>query len=590
MKDLMDKLSIIKLKEQGYSNRKVEKLLKINRKTVGKYWNEYLENLNKLTNEKDNSKIVEIQEAITSAPKYNTQSRMRRKLTDDFFTQLQNILESEEEKKKILGTNKQCLTKIQIYEILKKSGFNVGYSTVVAEINKIKQSGNECFIRQDYEFGDRLEYDFGEVKLVINGIIKKYYMAVLSSPAGNFRWCYLYDNCKKDVFMDSHVKFFKMIGGVWKEVVYDNMRNVVSKFLGKNEKELNEDLIKMSLYYGFDINVTNAFSGNEKGYVEGSVKYLRNKIFAENYKFSSEEAAIEYMESQLIKLNENSKIEEEKRFLKPSKPPLELANIKESVVNKYSFIQIENNFYSVPEYLVGFTVTSKIYYNKILIYSNNEFVCEHKKLDGNKKISADIRHYLKTLTFKPGALKNSYVLKSNPKLKSIFDKYYTNNPKKFIDIISKNKENIILIGTPGAGKTHYAIGLGMKACIEGKSVLFVSVPNLIIELREALSRSALNAYKKKFEKYDLVILDELGYVSFDKEGCEILFNLLSNRNDKGSIIITTNLTFDRWEEIFKDAMLTGAMVDRLAYKAHILDISRDISHRYEETLSWKENK
>ena len=590
MKDLMDKLSIIKLKEQGYSNRKVEKLLKINRKTVSKYWNEYLENLNKLTNEKDNSKIVEIQEAITSEPKYNTQSRMRRKLTDDFFTQLQNILESEEEKKKILGTNKQCLTKIQIYEILKKSGFNVGYSTVVAEINKIKQSGNECFIRQDYEFGDRLEYDFGEVKLVINGIIKKYYMAVLSSPAGNFRWCYLYDNCKKDVFMDSHVKFFKMIGGVWKEVVYDNMRNVVSKFLGKNEKELNEDLIKMSLYYGFNINVTNAFSGNEKGYVEGSVKYLRNKIFAENYKFPSEETAIEYMESQLIKLNENSKIEEEKKFLKPTKPPLELANIKESVVNKYSFIQIENNFYSVPEYLVGFTVTSKIYYNKILIYSNNEFVCEHKKLDGNKKISADIRHYLKTLTFKPGALKNSYVLKSNPKLKSIFDKYYTNNPKKFIDIISKNKENIILIGTPGAGKTHYAIGLGMKACIEGKSVLFVSVPNLIIELREALSRSALNAYKKKFEKYDLVILDELGYVSFDKEGCEILFNLLSNRNDKGSIIITTNLTFDRWEEIFKDAMLTGAMVDRLAYKAHILDISRDISHRYEETLSWKENK
>lgn len=240
--------------------------------------------------------------------------------------------------------------------------------------------------------------------------------------------------------MDSHVRFFKMIGGVWKEVVYDNMRNVVSKFLGKNEKKLNEDLIKMSLYYGFNINVTNAFSGNEKGYVEGSVKYFRNKIFAENYKFPSEEAAIEYMESQLIKLNENSKIEKEKKFLKPTKPPLELANIKESVVNKYSFIQIENNFYSVPEYLVRFTVTSKIYYNKILIYSNNEFVCEHKKLDGNKKISADIRHYLKTLTFKPGALSNSYVLKNNSKLKSIFDKYYTSNPKKFIDIISKNKE------------------------------------------------------------------------------------------------------------------------------------------------------
>ena len=343
-------------------------------------------------------------------------------------------------KNKILGTNKQALTKQQIYELLQRQGFDISYSSVVLEIKRIKQLGNECFIKQDYEFGDRLEYDFGEVKLVINSITKKYYIAVLSSPAGNFRWCYLYDNCKKDVFLDSHVRFFKMIGGVWKEVVYDNMRNVVSKFIGKNEKELNEDLIKMSIYYGFEINVTNAFSGNEKGYVEGSVKYLRNKIFAENYKFPSEEAAIEYMESQLMKLNENSKIDEEKEKLKPTKPPLELADIRKSVVNKYSFIQIENNFYSVPEYLVGLTVTSKIYYNKILIYSNNEFVCEHKKLDGEKKISADIRHYLKTLTFKPGALKNSYVLKSNPKLKSIYDRYYINNPKRFIDIISKNKE------------------------------------------------------------------------------------------------------------------------------------------------------
>ena len=177
-----------------------------------------------------------------------------------------------------------------------------------------------------------------------------------------------------------------------------------------------------------------------------------------------------------------------------------------------------------------------------------------------------------------------------------FDKnlYKQDCVKEFEELDTLNfiegKENIILIGTPGAGKTHYAIGIGIKACIEGKSVLFVSVPNLIIELKEAMSKSQLTAYKRKFEKYDLVILDELGYVSFDKEGCEILFNLLSNRNDKGSIIITTNLTFDRWEEIFKDAMLTGAIVDRLAYKAHILDLSREVSHRYEETVSWKKEK
>ncbi|MBN2852093.1 MAG: IS21-like element helper ATPase IstB, partial [Clostridia bacterium] len=139
-----------------------------------------------------------------------------------------------------------------------------------------------------------------------------------------------------------------------------------------------------------------------------------------------------------------------------------------------------------------------------------------------------------------------------------------------LDFIEK-RENVILIGTPGSGKTHYSIGLGIKACLDGKTVLFASVPNLVIELKEAMSLHQFNVYKRKFEKYDLVILDEMGYISFDKSGCEILFNLLSNRNDKGSIIITTNLTFDRWEEIFKDTMLTGAIVDRLAHKAHILD-------------------
>ena len=440
MKNLLDISAIIKLKEQGLSNRGVARILGIDKKTVNKYWNEYKSNLQKLEITDAPTEILKIQENIISKPKYNSESRVRRKITPECLKALENILEDEDRKTKILGTNKQALTKQQIHKLLNKQGFNISYSSVVLEIKRIKQSGNECFIKQDYEFGDRLEYDFGEVKLVINGILSKYYIAVLSSPAGNFRWCYLYDNCKKDIFLDSHVKFFEMIGGVWKEVVYDNMRNVVSKFIGKNEKELNEDLVKMSLYYGFDINVTNAFSGNEKGYVEGSVKYLRNKIFAENYKFSSEKSAIEYMESQLMKLNENSKIEEEKQKLKPTKPPLELADIRKSIVNKYSFVQIENNFYSVPEYLVGMSVTSKMYYNRILIYSNNEFVCEHKKIKGEKKISADIRHYLKTLTFKPGALRNSYVLKSNPKLKSIFDKYYINNPKKFIDIISKNKE------------------------------------------------------------------------------------------------------------------------------------------------------
>lgn len=158
-----------------------------------------------------------------------------------------------------------------------------------------------------------------------------------------------------------------------------------------------------------------------------------------------------------------------------------------------------------------------------------------------------------------------------------------------LEFIGK-KENIILIGTPGAGKTHYAIALGISACLSGKSVLFASVPNLVVELKEAMSNLQISSYRRKFEKYNLVILDELGYVTFDKSGCEMLFNLLSSRNDKGSIIITTNLTFDRWEDVFKDPTLTGAMIDRLAHKAHVLDISRDKGGRFEETVAWLDSK
>lgn len=152
---------------------------------------------------------------------------------------------------------------------------------------------------------------------------------------------------------------------------------------------------------------------------------------------------------------------------------------------------------------------------------------------------------------------------------------------QFID----RKENLILLGNPGVGKTHLATTIGMEACLTGKSVLFTNIPNLVVELKESMSANQLTYYKRRFSKYDLVILDELGYVSFDQVGSEILFNLLSNRTSMGSIIITTNLSFDRWEEVFKDPMLTAAMVDRIAHRAHVLDLSGK-SFRVEDTKKW----
>ena len=437
MISIVDKLKIIGLKEHGWSNRKIARELACNRKTVAIYWNEYLKQKALLFIEDAN--VKEVQEKITEPPKYSSENRPRRKFTQEIADELEKVLEAEKVKDKILGIHKQQLTKKQIHKAIVAKGFDISISTITNEVNRIRNATKECFIRQEYELGDRLEYDFGEVKLEIDGVAKTYHMAVLSSPGGDFRWSYLYTNQKKDVFMDSHVQFFDMVGGAYHEVVYDNMKNVVTKFIGRNEKELNEDLIKMSIYYGFDINVTNCFSGNEKGYVESSVKILRNEIFATNYQFITLTAARQYMHSQLLKVNTNSRIEEEKKHLLSYKPKLELATISQNDVNSYSFVHVDNNFYSVPEYLVGKQVLVKKYYDEIHIYANNNKVCQHKRVEGFKVMQVDIFHYLNTLTKKPGAIKNSLALKSIPILKAIFDTHYSKRPRKFIEIFMENK-------------------------------------------------------------------------------------------------------------------------------------------------------
>lgn len=134
-------------------------------------------------------------------------------------------------------------------------------------------------------------------------------------------------------------------------------------------------------------------------------------------------------------------------------------------------------------------------------------------------------------------------------------------------------QNIIFSGNPGTGKTHLATALGIMACQQGYKVLFTTVPRLLTQIRECRSQKTLRTLENRFEKFDLVICDEFGYISFDKEGAELLFSHLSLRCGRKSTIITTNLSFDRWKEIFGDPVLTAAMVDRLTHMAHIVNMN-----------------
>lgn len=132
-------------------------------------------------------------------------------------------------------------------------------------------------------------------------------------------------------------------------------------------------------------------------------------------------------------------------------------------------------------------------------------------------------------------------------------------------------ENILLMGNPGTGKTHIATALGHAACAQGKHVRFHTVTGLVTQLIEARDSRQLERLHKRISRYHLLILDEFGYVPFSKTGTELLFETLSRAYERQSIILTTNLPFENWTEVLGNERLTGALLDRLTHRVHIVE-------------------
>ena len=135
------------------------------------------------------------------------------------------------------------------------------------------------------------------------------------------------------------------------------------------------------------------------------------------------------------------------------------------------------------------------------------------------------------------------------------------------------RENVIALGPSGTGKTHVALGLGLAACQKGLKVRFTTAAALVHELIEAADERRLQRIQKLLASQDLLIIDELGFVPLSKTGAELLFEVISQRYERGSIIITSNLPFDEWTEVFGSERLTGAILDRLTHHVHILEMN-----------------
>ena len=147
----------------------------------------------------------------------------------------------------------------------------------------------------------------------------------------------------------------------------------------------------------------------------------------------------------------------------------------------------------------------------------------------------------------------------------------------------ENKENIIFVGSPGVGKTHLAISIGITAAQNRDSTYFINCNDLIANLKKANSENRFMNRLKHYSKYKLLIIDEVGFLPIDSEGANMLFQLINKRYENHSTIITTNKPFGKWHEIFGDVTLANAILDRLLHHSHIINISGN-SYRLRDKL------
>ena len=143
----------------------------------------------------------------------------------------------------------------------------------------------------------------------------------------------------------------------------------------------------------------------------------------------------------------------------------------------------------------------------------------------------------------------------------------------------KQRQNIVMIGNPGSGKTHLSIALGMNACEAGYRVKFYTAVNLAVQMNR------LSKLEKSLSKIDLLIIDELSYLTFNRYQSEMLFQIISERSERASVIISTNLEFSQWTQLFENEMLLAALIDRVTFRSFVLNMNCSSSYRIDSTLN-----
>jgi len=433
----------------GKSGRKLSEELGVHRKTVKRYVEEHKLLLSEraLSGDIPDSGIIE-------PPRYRSVGRGRSALLPAVTARIDHFLELNRTRRK-QGLHKQQMKRCDIHQALLDEGHQIGYTTVCNYVKEKLRSGQEAFIRQEYVPGQSVEFDWGEVKLKIDGRLQRLMLAVFTSAYSNFRFARLYHRQDMNSLLDAHVRYFNEAGGVPGELVYDNMRTAVAKLARRNtDKEPTEELANLAAYYGFKIRFCNVRRGNEKGHVEKSVEYVRGKAFSRNIELESLSAANAVLATTCQRLNGKSakgksqtieqNMDAERAVMKaiPGRP-YDTADVRSLRVDKYGCVRVDNNSYSVPDDQVGARVEARVYVGELYLYGkDSKLLARHERQQTQHQWFIDLDHFLPTLRRKPGALLGSRAWKqADPVLRRFHGDYFEDRTRLFIDLLSWAREH-----------------------------------------------------------------------------------------------------------------------------------------------------
>ena len=561
----------------------------------------------------------------SAPPGYRRQQPAKRPKLDPWVGVIEAILEEDRRRPR-----KQRHTAKRIHQRLREEqGFGGGYTIVKDYVRLRRLSQREMFVPLVHPAGDA-QADFGEALVVIGGEEQKAHYLVIDLPQSDDCFVMAFPAETTEAFLEGHNQAFAYFGGVPRTILYDNTKLAVVRILGDGTRKKTQAFSELQSHYLFQERFGRPSKGNDKGKVEGLVGYARRNFLVPVPQCASWEELNTHLREQCQKRRQQrlrgheqtigERFEKDRTALLPlPATPYEACDKRTGRVSSLSLVRYRGNDYSAPVCWGHREVLVKGYVHEVVISCGAEVIARHSRSYEREDMIFDPLHYLALLEQKTNALDQAAPLvgwelpEEFTELRRRLEARLSKRGKReYVQVlrlletfsmaeVTKAVEDALRLRAisfdavkhlllcrieqrpPRLDLQNYPyLALGLAACQKGYRVRFTTAAALVHELMEAKDEKRLLRFQKLLASYELLIIDELGFVPLSKTGAEMLFEIFSLRYERGATLVTSNLPFHEWTEVLGSERLTGALLDRLTHHVHILEMNGE-SYRLKES-------